>query len=458
MAASIGWLLLRAGLIDEAGLQAALQLQQRSGQRLASACLELGLADEAELARQLAHQQGHPYVVLGLSRPAAAAAGSLPAALCRLLPALPLRQRDGVLEVAVERPYDPAVSGELALATGAHIVEYGALAGPLRALAAAAGAERADATADGTAGEAAADGDARLELVGPPVPAVAAPSPAAEAEPPMEGLVDPAPAGEEQPDSGPIQVLVVEDDPAIQRMLAQFLEHEGYGVTTAADGRAAARQLRAGLPHAFVLDAMLPCLHGFDLCHLLKFSPTTQQLPVIMISAVHRGRQVRQQVKLTHGANAYLEKPIRLAELRQVLANCLSERPRPPSRLAVSQQLTALLRQGAAAGEAGDRAAVRRALLAAVEVAPFLPALRYRLARLQLQADQRYQALGHLEWAARLEPDKRICDLLARTYERVGFTRKAIAAWRSCAERCADSRQRSAAEQRAASLQQMLDD
>ncbi len=448
MAPSIGRLLLRAKLIDEAGLQAALQLQQRSGQRLASACLELGLAGEDELARQLAHQQGHPYVVLGRSRPAASAAGSVPAALCSLLPALPLRQQDGVLEVAVERPYDPAVSGELALATGAHIIEYGALAGPLRALAAGAGVRRA-----------ASDGDARLELVGPPIPAVAAPSPAAFAEPPVVDLVAaPSAGGDDRSESGPIQVLVVEDDPAIQRMLARFLEHEGYGVATADDGRVAARQLRAELPHAFVLDAMLPCLHGFDLCHLLKRSATTQQLPVIMISAVHRGRQVRDQVKLTHGANAYLEKPIRLAELRQVLANCLTERPRPPSRLALSRQLATLLRTAAAAGETGDRAAVRQALLDAVEVAPFLPALRYRLARLQLQADQRYQALGNLEWAARLEPDKRICDLLARTYERVGFTRQAIAAWRSCSERCDDSRQRSQAEQRAASLQQMLND
>lgn len=447
MAASIGRLLLRAGVIDEAGLQAALQLQQRSGQRLASACLELGLAGERELAQQLAHQQGHPYLVLGQSRPAAAAAGSLPAALWRLLPALPLRQREGVLEVAVERPYDPAVSGELALATGAQVVEYGALAGPLRAQAAGAGAVAA-----------AVDGDAQLALVGPPVPAVAAPSPAAIAEPPVEHLVTwPAAAGNDQPDSGPIQVLVVEDDPAIRRMLAQFLEHEGYSVTAAADGRAAARQLRAGLPHAFVLDAMLPYLHGFDLCHLLKGSATTRHLPVIMISAVHRGRQVREQVKLTHGANAYLEKPIRLAELRQVLANCLVERPRPPSLMELSQQLAGLLRSAAAAIEVGDRTAVRQALLAAVEVAPFLPALRYRLARLQLRADQRYQALGHLEWAARLEPDKRVCDLLARTYERVGFMRKAIAAWRSCAERCDDARERSEAARRAANLQQMLD-
>ena len=67
-----------------------------------------------------------------------------------------------------------------------------------------------------------------------------------------------------------IKVLVVEDDPAILRGLADNLRFEGYEVFTAQDGEAGARLQRAHTPDLIVLDLMMPRLGGLDLCRRLR--------------------------------------------------------------------------------------------------------------------------------------------------------------------------------------------
>jgi DNA-binding response OmpR family regulator len=124
--------------------------------------------------------------------------------------------------------------------------------------------------------------------------------------------------GERQP-----HILVVEDDDSVNEFLTELLRSEGYRVTAALDGSrgmACAKSPTDG-PDAIVLDAMLPDLSGFEICHELKLHRETNLIPVLMLTALNDPASIRSGLRV--GANRYLTKPVRperlLAELQQAM-------------------------------------------------------------------------------------------------------------------------------------------
>src|SRR2546421_1761685 len=87
--------------------------------------------------------------------------------------------------------------------------------------------------------------------------------------------------------SGPARILAVDDDFDILRMLDRTLKSAGYVVDLARDGREAEQKLKSEKYDLVVLDAMLPHVHGFEICARLKASPRTRKMPVILVSAVY---------------------------------------------------------------------------------------------------------------------------------------------------------------------------
>ena len=79
-------------------------------------------------------------------------------------------------------------------------------------------------------------------------------------------------------------ILVVEDDPRIQKALTRLFASEGYEIQIAADGQAGLAASRTVKPAAVVLDLMLPGINGRDLCRLMKEGQP--ETPVIILSAV----------------------------------------------------------------------------------------------------------------------------------------------------------------------------
>jgi two-component system OmpR family response regulator len=107
-----------------------------------------------------------------------------------------------------------------------------------------------------------------------------------------------------------MRILVVEDEPRLQRNLAKALREEGYAVDTAGDGEDGLFKAEACDYDALVLDVMLPLLDGWELLARLRRQKPT---PVLMLTArdAHSDR-VR---GLDSGADDYLVKPFDLAEL-----------------------------------------------------------------------------------------------------------------------------------------------
>ncbi len=107
------------------------------------------------------------------------------------------------------------------------------------------------------------------------------------------------------------RILIVEDDPAMERGLRDNLEIEGYSVDSAADGAAGLKLLTENTYDIALLDVMLPKLSGFDLLRQARAQGV--RTPVIMLTA--KGEEIDRVLGLELGADDYVTKPFSLREL-----------------------------------------------------------------------------------------------------------------------------------------------
>ncbi len=108
-------------------------------------------------------------------------------------------------------------------------------------------------------------------------------------------------------------VLVVEDEPQIQELVAVNLEHVGHRVLRAASAEEAELAMRAALPDVLVLDWMLPGESGLAFARRLRNDERTRELPILMLTA--RAMEQDKVSGLEAGADDYLTKPFSPKEL-----------------------------------------------------------------------------------------------------------------------------------------------
>jgi two-component system, OmpR family, phosphate regulon response regulator PhoB len=108
-------------------------------------------------------------------------------------------------------------------------------------------------------------------------------------------------------------VLVVEEEPALARLLHDNFEREGFAVREAGDGEAALLSLCARKPDVALLDWTLPRLSGLDLCREIRRSPAWRDLPLIMLTRF--GEERDRVMGLDSGADDCVVKPFSSSEL-----------------------------------------------------------------------------------------------------------------------------------------------
>ncbi len=111
--------------------------------------------------------------------------------------------------------------------------------------------------------------------------------------------------------SAQTQILVVEDDPQMQKVLHRTFREQGYGVTVCGDGRAGLDAFRSSRPSAVILDLVLPNYYGRDLCKIMKAEQPG--VPVIVVSAI--GDVADKVLLFELGADDYVTKPFSPREL-----------------------------------------------------------------------------------------------------------------------------------------------
>jgi two-component system, OmpR family, response regulator MprA len=106
------------------------------------------------------------------------------------------------------------------------------------------------------------------------------------------------------------RILIIEDDPAIMKLLQRGLSYEGYTVDTATDGRSGLNMARDHSPDLVILDWMLPGMDGLDVCHRLRLGGA---VPILMLTAKDT---IQDRIQgLDAGADDYMVKPFNLDEL-----------------------------------------------------------------------------------------------------------------------------------------------
>ncbi len=125
------------------------------------------------------------------------------------------------------------------------------------------------------------------------------------------------------------KILIVEDEPAIQELLAFNVRQAGFQALCAADADGAWQQIRNNVPDLILLDWMLPNTSGVIFAKQLRIDAHTKDVPIIMLTA--RGEESDKVLGLESGADDYITKPFSprelMARIRAVLRRNAPQMP-----------------------------------------------------------------------------------------------------------------------------------
>jgi CheY-like chemotaxis protein len=116
------------------------------------------------------------------------------------------------------------------------------------------------------------------------------------------------------------RILVVDDNQAILDVVKLALEMAGYEVSTSLTG-ACFKHIDCNLPDLILLDILLSGEDGGEICQRLKSDEQTRHIPVILLSAHTSLRETAKRC----GADSFLVKPFRIAELREIVSKYLEQ-------------------------------------------------------------------------------------------------------------------------------------
>lgn len=111
----------------------------------------------------------------------------------------------------------------------------------------------------------------------------------------------------------PARVLIVDDNPQGVELLEAYLEPLGAEVKSAGDGEAALRLVKDWRPDLVLLDIMMPKMSGFEVCKRLRANPATQDVAILMVTALDQSADVERAVDA--GTDDFLTKPVNKTEL-----------------------------------------------------------------------------------------------------------------------------------------------
>ena len=115
----------------------------------------------------------------------------------------------------------------------------------------------------------------------------------------------------------PFRILVVEDEPVIRELIRSMLHDGPVEVETAANGVEGLKRARTQTFHLILLDVVLPLMDGVTVCRMLKGDPLTAGVPLYMLTA--KVKKSDMEAALAAGADGYIHKPFRAAELMELV-------------------------------------------------------------------------------------------------------------------------------------------
>ncbi len=112
----------------------------------------------------------------------------------------------------------------------------------------------------------------------------------------------------------PSKILIVDDNAQNLELLEAYLEElPDASIAHAYNGMEALEKVAADRPDLILLDIMMPKMSGFEVCKKLKGDPATQDIPIIMVTALHEMADIERGVEV--GTNDFITKPVNRVDL-----------------------------------------------------------------------------------------------------------------------------------------------
>jgi CheY-like chemotaxis protein len=228
-------------------------------------------------------------------------------------------------------------------------------------------------------------------------------------------------------------VLVVDDEEDIRRMLRRVLQERGYRVVEAARGTEALQAVRDHVLDCILLDAMLPEIHGFDICRRIKSSQKYGHIPIIMVSAIYRGWRFAEDLRESYGVTAFLEKPFKISDVIVAVERAIEGKPfetADQEEEALGAEAQSALTRGMDAYHRGDLDTAIADLRQGLTLEPNSFRLHYHLGLLYGRRDNVFEAIQQMETALGISTRNfPALKNLAVLYQRAGFKHKAVESW-----------------------------
>lgn len=129
------------------------------------------------------------------------------------------------------------------------------------------------------------------------------------------------------------RLLLIEDEPALARGLSDTLRAQGFDVTVASDGAQGLDAAMSGAADLILLDVMLPKVNGYEICRSVRAHGL--DVPILMLTA--KGQEADVVLGLNLGADDYITKPFRTAELVARVRAFLRRRGTAPTAIAFGE-------------------------------------------------------------------------------------------------------------------------
>jgi len=210
--------------------------------------------------------------------------------------------------------------------------------------------------------------------------------------------------------------------------VVRLLQSRGLRSVQAETGAEALRVLLSDAPppSLLVLDAMLPEVHGFDVLRQLRAQPRLNLLPVIVLTAVHRGWRFAEDLRAMSGVHHYIEKPFEAAQLFAAVDELFGQK----QPAGASDNLRRCLEAGIAATGRGDFSEAERELSLGLDTEPLAHQLHFQLGIVFGKQGRGFEAINAFERAVGIHP-RYFAGVknLAVLYQRAGFQNKSAEMW-----------------------------
>ncbi len=436
----IGKILIERMMINESIVINALARQKTDRTRICSQILKAGALSEDVLARALSYQYGIPAVVLGKSQILLSNLAIVPYNVAKQAQILPISLSGDKVILAMRDPENVQVISEIEFISGKKVMPHIALEFMLAISIDEAyrlykisrdGLLRGKDISPNAIKEEHIE-IAIAELSVEPEMVVSEKFEVVSVQDDIENITKGKDIADVSNERKKPLVCIVDDEPEIRTLLKKIVLSEGFDAIEFSRGDEAYRSIPKILPDLIILDAMLPGMHGFDICKSVKSDSKLRSIPIIIVSAVYTGWRFMEDIKKTHGADDYIEKPFRIDilinKIKALLRNATPLIGTTTGELSVD--VKNIYNSAARLYKEGDIDGAMIQFKKGIEKDNFYYRLHYGLALCYQSKKDDYMAISELEKTIELKPDfLPALKALAILYQQKGFRNKSVEVW-----------------------------